>query len=450
LTNTSDATTGPIDPTGPLAHDGATRPRRRRRWPLVAGATGVALAVTGAGLAYADMHKTVTLDVDGRVQTVGTTASTVDALLEAQGIVTGDRDLVAPGTDTRLSEGADVVVRTGKQITVAVDGEQSDAWVTALDTNEALDSLAARGDDVSIVASRSGDRATLPLDVDTDGPVAVVHDGTTELVHAATDVEAVLAEVDVTLGDEDRVHVADAGAQGIAKGVEKAAAKAAEQAQADTAEAPQVAVVVQRVETKKVTKTSVVEHKTKTKTSDDRYADLEAKVSREGKDGERTRVFRVTTVDGEVVTKKKLSDEVTTKPVAEILVKGTKERPEPEPEPATSGSSSSGSSSGSASSSGSTRDLGRQMAAARGWTGSQWTCLEALWTKESNWNATAQNPSSGAYGIPQSLPGSKMGTAGSDWQTNPATQIEWGLGYIAGRYGTPCGAWSHSQANNWY
>ncbi len=149
--------------------------------------------------------------------------------------------------------------------------------------------------------------------------------------------------------------------------------------------------------------------------------------------------------------KKKLSDKVTTKPLAEILVEGTKERPEPEPEPATSSSSSSsGSSSSSTTYSGSTRDIGRQMAAARGWTGSEWTCLEALWTKESGWSTTAQNPSSGAYGIPQALPGSKMGTAGSDWQSNPATQIEWGLDYIAGRYGSPCGAWGHSQSVGWY
>ena len=90
------------------------------------------------------------------------------------------------------------------------------------------------------------------------------------------------------------------------------------------------------------------------------------------------------------------------------------------------------------------------MAAARGWTGSQWTCLESLWTKESGWSTTADNPTSSAYGIPQALPGSKMSSAGADWATNPATQIEWGLDYVAGRYGTPCAAWGHSQAMNWY
>ncbi|MFB9678224.1 aggregation-promoting factor C-terminal-like domain-containing protein [Streptosporangium vulgare] len=95
------------------------------------------------------------------------------------------------------------------------------------------------------------------------------------------------------------------------------------------------------------------------------------------------------------------------------------------------------------------RALGKQMLESRGWAG-EWGCLEKLWMKESGWNERAMNTSSGAYGIPQSLPGHKMASAGSDWQTNAATQIEWGLGYIKGRYGSPCGAWAHSQAKGWY
>ena len=89
--------------------------------------------------------------------------------------------------------------------------------------------------------------------------------------------------------------------------------------------------------------------------------------------------------------------------------------------------------------------------ARRGWgTSTQFSCINSLWTKESGWNARANNASSGAYGIPQSLPGSKMRSAGADWRTNPATQISWGLGYIANSYGSPCSAWAHSQAHDWY
>jgi hypothetical protein len=75
----------------------------------------------------------------------------------------------------------------------------------------------------------------------------------------------------------------------------------------------------------------------------------------------------------------------------------------------------------------------------------QFPCLDKIFNKESGWNAHAENKSSGAYGIPQALPGSKMGTVASDWRTNPATQIKWGIGYIKGRYDTPCKAWQHWQ-----
>jgi hypothetical protein len=86
----------------------------------------------------------------------------------------------------------------------------------------------------------------------------------------------------------------------------------------------------------------------------------------------------------------------------------------------------------------------------RGWGMEQYSCLVKLWNRESNWNPFAQNRSSGAYGIPQSLPGIKMASAGDDWMTNPETQINWGLGYISGRYKTPCGALAHSDIKNWY
>jgi tellurite resistance protein len=85
-----------------------------------------------------------------------------------------------------------------------------------------------------------------------------------------------------------------------------------------------------------------------------------------------------------------------------------------------------------------------------GFSADQFSCLDSLWTKESGWNPAADNPTSSAFGIPQALPGSKMASAGPDWATNPATQIRWGLGYIAEVYGSPCSAWAHSQANNWY
>jgi hypothetical protein len=112
-------------------------------------------------------------------------------------------------------------------------------------------------------------------------------------------------------------------------------------------------------------------------------------------------------------------------------------------------SSSAGSSSSHSAPSGSPRQIAQQILASEGRSG-QFSCLDSLWAHESGWNVYAQNPGSGAYGIPQALPGSKMASAGPDWQTNAATQIRWGLSYIDSTYGSACAAWSHEQSTGWY
>ncbi|WP_233265418.1 lytic transglycosylase domain-containing protein [Leifsonia sp. AG29] len=130
--------------------------------------------------------------------------------------------------------------------------------------------------------------------------------------------------------------------------------------------------------------------------------------------------------------------------------------PTPTPTPSPTKSSSSGSGSGGGSSAaapsapipspGTAQAIAYQMVKDRGWGDDQYSCLVSLWNRESGWRVNASNPS-GAYGIPQALPGSKMGPG---WQTDATVQINWGLGYIAGRYTNPCGAWAHSQSTGWY
>lgn len=96
------------------------------------------------------------------------------------------------------------------------------------------------------------------------------------------------------------------------------------------------------------------------------------------------------------------------------------------------------------------RSLARSLMTEYGMSSSDFTCLDRLWSSESGWNVHANNPSSSAYGIPQALPGSKMASAGPDWQDSAETQIRWGLGYIENRYGTACAAWSFKSARGWY
>ena len=100
--------------------------------------------------------------------------------------------------------------------------------------------------------------------------------------------------------------------------------------------------------------------------------------------------------------------------------------------------------------SGSPQQIAEAMLGSFGWSASQFSCLEPLWAHESGWSVSAYNAGSGAFGIPQALPGSRMASAGPDWQTDAATQIKWGLEYIKGSYGSPCGAWAHEEATGWY
>jgi hypothetical protein len=157
----------------------------------------------------------------------------------------------------------------------------------------------------------------------------------------------------------------------------------------------------------------------------------------EGKAGSEVVTYDVTYVGGVEVSRVESVTVTVEPPTDEVIAVGTREEPAV---PATSSVSP-----------GTARALGQQIAADMyGWSGDQWSCLDALWARESGWNPNAHNPSSGAHGIPQALPGSKMASAGADWATNPSTQIRWGLGYIKGRYGTPCGAWNHSETKGWY
>ena len=186
----------------------------------------------------------------------------------------------------------------------------------------------------------------------------------------------------------------------------------------------------------------------------------ETKVETQGVDGVTRTTYRVTWADNTEISREAVSTVVVTKPVDEVVLVGTAD-PAPAPAAAPSSSSSSSSdSSGTAAptpqyasggtTAGDAQAVARSMMGSYGWGEGEFSCLVSLWNRESGWNYQAENPSSGAYGIPQALPGSKMVSAGSDWATNPVTQITWGLGYIAGRYGSPCGAWAHSEATGWY
>jgi uncharacterized protein YabE (DUF348 family) len=314
-------------------------------------------------------------------------------------------------------------VRYGREVPVQVDGSQSSVWLTALDADEALTTLASRGSDVRLVASRSGERASLPIRLDADGPVNVVADGETKVApDGSIGIDAILDQQGVVLGELDRVHVA--------KTTEAAPATAATDPAADepastdvdgtddtTTDAPAVSLVVQRVKVEEVPTEAAVPFETATEEDPGRYADLDQVVKQEGADGVHTTVHRVTTVDGVEESRELVSEGVTTPPVTKILVQGTKERPEPEPEPAATPRSSSGgsSSSGSSGSSAPAADLG--------------SAPEGVWSAlaqcESGGNP-ATNTGNGYYGLYQFSLGTwqAMGGSGLPSEASAAEQTQ--------------------------
>jgi uncharacterized protein YabE (DUF348 family) len=273
---------------------------RARILPITAAAAALVLA--GGTAAFAHAQKTVTLDVNGEVAQLSTFAGSVDGLLDDQGVVVGERDVVSQHGSLR--EGAEIVVRHAHQVSVTVDGLETSVWTTALTADEALDSHAARGESVALVASRSaaGGRPELALDLTLRGPADVVVDGATlEVTDADASVAQVLGELGVTLNALDRVSVVQ-GASG------------------------RVQVVVNRVVVQDVTSTQEVAFASTTQQDAARYIDQKRTLTA-GVPGVRTLVERVTTVDGVESGRVTVSDAVTQAPVDEVLSVGTKARP---------------------------------------------------------------------------------------------------------------------------
>ena len=365
----------------------------------------VALGATGVVAA----QSTITVDVDGRVQTLDGYGRTVGEVLAFHDIRPGPDDFVQPAASAPAPQDGEVVVRTSKEVTLEVDGETTSLRTTAHTVGELLAALGPRADGAVTTASRSDPLGRGPVRVSTRKTVYVSVDGSVlPLRTTRSTVRDVLAEVEISLGKQDRTSV-PLGAAAV----------------------DGMVVVVNRGETASDIVTEVIPFETERIESDELPKGHET-VRTRGVPGERVTTYEVHTLDGAEVERTVVDRSVTVEPVTEVVVVGTLDVSQVQTDP------------------GSAKALGRAMAAERGWGDDQFVCLDKLWTKESNWRWNAENPSSGAYGIPQSLPGSKMATAGSDWRTNPATQIEWGLGYIAGRYGTPCSAWNHSMSVGWY
>lgn len=379
-----------LSETTPLSEGAApsTARRSRRTLPLVVGGVAVAVLATGTAV-YANAHKTVMLDIDGQVQEVSTFSGSVEGVLAENDVTVGPDDLVAPAAASSLTDGADVVVRYSREITLQTNGNATTIKTTAVDADELLSAYADRGADVSLVASRSqGDgRTDLGLRLSLEGPVQVQVDGTTTQVEDGTaGVDTILEDQGVELGELDRLSVEQRPTPEALEAQEQAAARAAtaepaadaavdatasEAAPAEgtattepedaattapanpdvitdpRADDTQVTIVIQRVAVADEVVETAVPFETVTEEDPTRYKDLDVVTKVEGVDGVQTTVNSVTTVDGVEESRELVSDELTTAPVTKVLVQGTKERPKvvapkptgrSTPAPSTSGS----------------------------------------------------------------------------------------------------------------
>jgi uncharacterized protein YabE (DUF348 family) len=392
------------------------------------GLYGAVLAgLTAAPVVWNSVDKTVNLVVDGRSHAVQTTAQNVGQVVRSQGLQVTGHDLLAPTASTHVKDGTRIVLRRGRLLHLEVDGERTDVWTTAPTVNEALAQLGySTSDFVSVSRARRLPLGATDISIRTPRLITVVHDGQRNQV-TTTDatVGAVLDDLQIALGPGDRLSVP-----------RDAAVRAGQTIQ------------VQRVDRKLVNRTVALPFPTKHQ----RDATLlvgTTKVVTAGQKGQVQVTYSIVYVDGKAIGQTKVKSVVIAQPKAQVVKVGTKQVVTAS---AAGGGSSGGSSSvptAAAPSPGTAKAIARDLLAQRGWGDAEYNCLVTLWDHESGWRVHAANPS-GAYGIPQALPGSKMGSAGPDWQNSAETQIKWGLGYIASRYNTPCQAWSLWQTQGWY
>jgi len=385
---------------------------------------GVAIALLFVGLLFGIIYtKTTSASQDeGRLITIydrgdeevflSDAATIADALKDAE-VSLDSHDVVEPGLDEKLvATEYKINIYRARPVTI-VDGALRQKVMTAYQTPEQI----IKDADISLYPeditklSRSDDfvanGAGLELDVTRATPFNfTLYGSTTEARTQAKTVGDMLKEKKITLGDNGRVSL--------------------------PLEAPLTSgldVQVWREGRQTITVDEAIPYGVEKIRDADREPSYKA-VQTEGKDGSRKVTYDVEIRDGKEVNRSEIASLTTTEPVTQVEVIGTKL---PTPTNPTENQA-----------------VGHEMMLAAGYGEDQWPCLYNLWMRESGWKTTAGNVSSGAYGIPQALPASKMAAFGSDYLSNARTQIAWGLSYIKGRYSTPCGAWDSFLQKNWY
>lgn len=369
---------------------------------------------SGATTLGASDARVVKLSIDGVNQSLPTRARTVAELLERLNVTVSESDVIEPSLDTPIADNDfRINIYTARNVLI-VDGDDRTYIETAEPTPQGVITEAGiEVEDEDIVEKDVSE----PIDA-----FGVLEEGVISeriVIQRATPVMLSLFGVDYEL----RTHATTVEELLLERGVTLAEASVFPEP-GDAIE-DEMAVFVTDPDKEIVMEEQEIPQPEETVDDFDLLIG-EREVRTEGRPGQKIIVYEITE-DGSRTT---LQEVIVRQPTTRVIANGRQVPTISDPS--------------------ANVQLGRQLAGDRGWDGEQFACLYQLWQRESGWSHTANNRSSGAYGIPQALPGSKMATVAGDWQTNPATQITWGLNYIQGRYGNPCGAYSFFQSANWY
>lgn len=460
---------------------------RRIRVIACIAATSIALAGSFAFTA----RKSVALNINGQTTQVTTYAMTATRLLEEQGVDIKTHDIVTTSSGDQLANHAVVTVQSAYQTTINIDGTAVPFWTVATSADQLLGFFEENQNNaakITVDIKNVYNQLTGGLVINQSGPVTVIADGKSSVApNGKLPAASILDSKGIVLNKEDRVSVEKDSDETILR--------------------------VRRVTHGEETRTSVIPFSTQT-IIDPNLAEGQADVRQQGVNGEKTQVYDVTYVDGVAESETLKSETVTSMAIDQIIAVGaaksdTDKGSDKKSDSADNGKADSGSNnqhessnnnagntggnnSGNTGNTGNTGNSGNTgntgggtnnnsgssgsdsgttttpsgrlwhatvaqaqayaagAAAQRGWTGNDWDCLVKLWTRESSWLWYAENASSGAYGIPQSLPADKMAAFGANYRDDAAVQIDWGLWYIAQAYGSPSKAWQHSEQVGWY
>ena len=429
---------------------------------------------------FISARKSVALSVNGQTKMVTTYAYSVDGLLREQGIKVKTHDLVDSTSGGQLRNHAAVTVRSAYQTTIVIQGQRVPFWTTATSMDQLLgffEENRKQAMKVTVDVGNVYNQLTGGLVINQAGPVTVIADGKTSVApDGKLPAASILDSKGIVLGKEDRVSVEhDQGA---------------------------TVLRVQRVTHGNTQRTIPIAFATRT-VVDQSLAPGQTQVRQAGVAGQRLQTIQVTYVDGQAESEQVVKEETVAMPVDQVVAVGpdkpkegqnsgrqsqdteknsqqAQKTPSQSPSPSHDSQSSSTPTptppqttqpkppstpenqptpapAPSPSPGGlwhAKPDVAQAYAggaaAQRGWTGSQFNDLVTLWNKESEWWWYKKNPNSDAYGIPQSLPGSRMAKFGDNWRDDAAVQIDWGLWYIGQQYGNPSTAWHHWQQYNWY